>query len=90
MNMTEIAQEVADGQKISRAAAGRVINEFLHVIANTLKKGESVSLPILGTFIVKDTPERMGRNPGTGEPVTIKAGRKVTFKAAKSLKETLN
>lgn len=54
-----------------------------------LAKGEDVSVPGFGKFAVKDRPERQGRNPATGETMTIAASRKLSFTAAKELKNKL-
>jgi DNA-binding protein HU-beta len=54
-------------------------------ITAALRRGESVTIREFGIFSVVETPARMGRNPGTGEAIQIKAGRKVKFKASKSL-----
>lgn len=54
-------------------------------VAAALRRGESVTIREFGTFSVVETPARMGRNPGTGEAVEIKAGRKVKFKASPKL-----
>ena len=53
----------------------------------TVKKGESVKIPDLGTFKKVQSKARMGRNPQTGEPVKIPARKKVRFTVAKSFKE---
>ncbi|RSU64367.1 HU family DNA-binding protein, partial [Sphingomonas sp. S-NIH.Pt3_0716] len=57
--------------------------------AEAAAKGEEISLPGFGKFKVKDTPERSGRNPSTGEAITIAASKKITFTPAKALKDRL-
>ena len=54
-----------------------------------LKKGDKIRLPGLGIFQVRKRDARMGRNPATGEPIKIKASKKVAFRAAKDLKESV-
>jgi DNA-binding protein HU-beta len=56
------------------------------MITKHLQKGERVKIAGLGILQVRDRPARMGRNPRTGEPVEIKAGRKVAFRTARKLK----
>ena len=52
-------------------------------------KGNSVTLTGFGTFEVKDRKARMGRNPHTGAPIEIRAGRRVGFRVGKALKESV-
>ena len=59
-------------------------------IGEAAAKGEEIALNGFGKFKVKDSPAREGRNPATGEPMTIKASRKLGFSAAKALKDKLN
>jgi nucleoid DNA-binding protein len=58
-------------------------------MVETLLAGNRVNLYGLGTFEVRATKEKMGRNPKTGESIKIPAGRKVVFKAAKGLKDQM-
>ena len=51
---------------------------------------EAISLPGFGKFKVKETPEREGRNPASGEKIKIAASRKLTYSPAKAVKELLN
>ena len=54
-----------------------------------LAEGDKVSVPNFGTFMLSERPERQGRNPATGEPITIRASKSVRFKVSKNLKEQL-
>lgn len=67
-----------------------VANVVLQSIANGLERGEEVQLPGFGTFKVADIPERQGRNPRTGEAITIPAHKVVKFKAGKDLSGKIN
>ena len=58
-------------------------------IARHLKKGERIRIVGLGILQVRKRAARMGRNPATGEPIQIKASKKVAFRAAKELKESV-
>ena len=64
-----------------------IVDEFLKIIINTLSKEQKVLLNSIGTFSVRKTQARMGRNPNTGETIKIKASKKVAFRSATSLKE---
>lgn len=89
MNIGELAKGVASATGTSEADAKAAISAVFDQIANAAAKGEDVSIPGFGKFAVKDRPERQGRNPATGEAMTIAASKKVSFTAAKGLKDKL-
>ena len=89
MNIGELAKGVAAATGTSETAAKAAIAAVFEQIAGAAAKGEDVSVPGFGKFAVKDRPERQGRNPATGEAMTIAASRKVSFTAAKGLKDKL-
>ena len=70
----------------SKAAAGRAIDAILDAIKKGIAKDGSVALVGFGTFAVKARKARKGRNPATGEQITIKASKSVSFKAGSDLK----
>ena len=69
--------------------ANQAVDTVTETIAGELRKGERFSIPGFGTFAVSNRAARMGRNPATGEAIKIKASKKVAFRAAKELKETI-
>ncbi len=73
MNGGELAKGVAAATGTSEADAKKAITAVFDQIAAAAAKGDEVSIPGFGKFAVKDRPERQGRNPATGEPMTIKA-----------------
>ena len=81
---------VAEAADISKAAAGRAVDAVFDGIADSLKKGDSVTLVGFGTFSVSDRAARSGRNPRTGETIQIKASKMPKFKAGKALKDAVN
>lgn len=89
MNIGELAKGVAATTGTSETAAKAVIAAVFEQIAEAAAKGEDVSVPGFGKFAVKDRPERQGRNPATGEAITIAASKKLSFTAAKALKDKL-
>lgn len=89
MNISELAKGVAASTGSNEADAKKTITAVFDQIADAAAKGEEVSIPGFGKFAVKDRPERQGRNPATGEAMTIAASKKVAFTAAKGLKEKL-
>ena len=64
-----------------------IVDEFIKMIIATLEKEQKILLNNVGTFSVRKTQARMGRNPQTGEPLKIKASKKVVFRPAAALKE---
>jgi DNA-binding protein HU-beta len=66
-----------------------ILNDLVGLITKHLKKGDRIRLPGLGVLVVRKRAARMGRNPATGEPIQIKASKKVAFRAAKELKEAV-
>ncbi len=81
---------MADAADITKAAAGKALDGMVDAIVDALKKGENVSLVGFGTFAVRERAARTGRNPKTGEEITIEASRVPAFKAGKALKDAVN
>ena len=90
MNKTELIAAVAEQAELSKKDAEKAVKAFTDVIAAELKKGEKVQLVGFGTFEVSERGAREGRNPQTGESMTIKASTNARFKAGKALKDSLN
>lgn len=89
MNRTELVELIAEKAEVTKAAAERALGAFLDAIVSSLKKDEPVVLVNFGTFVVRQTAERKGRNPQTGAEIKIKAAKRVGFKAGKALKEAV-
>ncbi|PYQ57497.1 MAG: DNA-binding protein [Acidobacteria bacterium] len=75
---------------ITRRQAVAAFESIVDAVSSSLKAGESVKIPGLGSFAVAERGARKGRNPATGESITIKASKTVRFKAGKDLKEAVN
>ncbi len=90
MNKSELIDAIAEGADISKAAAGRALDATLEAVTGALKKGEQVTLIGFGTFLVRERASRVGRNPRTGEAMTIAAAKIPSFKAGKALKDAVN
>jgi DNA-binding protein HU-beta len=90
MNTTEIADRLADTHGLTKVTAKQVVEDVLQAITDAAAMGNEVSLPGFGKFKVQDRPARTGRNPATGEAIEIAASKKLSFNAAKSLKDMLN
>ena len=81
--------ELAAKHKLSKKACAALIDDFIDLTIKNLKKGNKVRITGLGIMQVRNRPARMGRNPATGEPIKIKASKKVAFRASKDLKESV-
>lgn len=90
MNNSDLADVIASAQGIAKTDARKIVDSVFEAIADAAAKGEEISLNGFGKFKIKDSPEREGRNPATGEAMTIKASRKLSFAAAKAVKDKLN
>jgi DNA-binding protein HU-beta len=66
-----------------------LLADFVDLLVKHLKKGNKVRVTGLGIFQVRKRPARLGRNPATGEQIKINASKKLAFRAAKEVKESI-
>jgi DNA-binding protein HU-beta len=90
MNKNELIDAVAESAGLSKADAGRAVDAVVSGISGALKQGDNVTLVGFGTFQVRARAARTGRNPKTGENITIAASKNPVFKAGKALKDAVN
>lgn len=90
MNKNELIGAVTDASGLSRNDATKAVEAVFDTITGTLSKGDEVRLVGFGTFSVAKRKASTGRNPRTGEPMTIKASTQPKFKAGKGLKDAVN
>ena len=90
MNKTEFIAAVAEKAEISKKDSEKALKAFVDVVAEQLKAGDKVQLVGFGTFEVSERAAREGRNPQTGETMTIAACKDPKFKAGKALKDAIN
>ena len=90
MNKTELIAAIAEKTELSRKDAEKALKAFTEVVEEELKKGEKIQLVGFGTFEVSERAAREGRNPQTGESMTIEASNTPKFKAGKALKDAIN
>ncbi len=90
MNKAELVAAIADKTELSKRDAESALKAFTDVVAEELKKGEKIQLVGFGTFEVSERAARTGRNPQTGEEMTIPASKAPKFKAGKALKDLVN
>ena len=89
VSLTELSASFSDANDLTKARAKMMLDGVRDEIVQSLLANKRVNMFGLGTFEVRATKERLGRNPKTGESIQIPAGRKVVFKAAKGLKEQM-
>jgi len=90
MNKTELVDAVAAHAELSKSDAAKAVDSVLDAVTGALKQGDKVSLVGFGVFSVRERAARQGRNPKTGQSITIPAGKTPGFKAGKALKDAVN
>ncbi len=88
MNKAQLVDKIAT-QTATKKQAQEIVDTVLDSIRESLKKREDVAISGFGTFRVKQTKARTGRNPKTGETIQIPAKKKIAFRASKDLKAIL-
>ena len=89
MNKTELVAAFAERMELTKKDAEKALAVFTDIVTEELVKGERVAITGFGTFEVANRAEREGRNPKTGEPMTIAATKAPKFKAGKLLKDAV-
>lgn len=89
LTLRHIAEKLSELHELPKRQANEMLTQVVDMIAKSLKKGDKIRLTGLGILQVRKRAARMGRNPQTGEPVKIKASKKIAFRAAKDLKEAI-
>lgn len=90
MKKSELVAQLADANDLSRRQAEKIIDDFLELIADELSRGEKVVLSGFGTFEVRTRVARSGRNPRTGEEISVPEQKTPAFKVGKILKDAVN
>jgi DNA-binding protein HU-beta len=86
MNKGDIIDLVAKHAEVTKAAAGKAVDELFEAIGGALAKGDKVSIVGFGTFVVKKRKARVGINPKTKEKLNIPAKKVPAFKPGAELK----
>ena len=89
LTLKHMAAEIAETYEMPKKQAEEILGEFIDLIGANLRKGQKIRIAGLGILQVRNRPARMGRNPATGERIKIKASKKVAFRVAKDLKESI-
>jgi DNA-binding protein HU-beta len=86
INIKHLAYELAEQHQLTKKQSLEILEDLVGMITKHLKRGERVKFVGLGILLVRSRAARVGRNPMTGEPINIKASKKVAFRASKDLK----
>lgn len=89
MNKSELIEAIAKRTSLSKSDSARALEAVVGSITESLKNGNPVAIVGFGTFLVRERNARMGRNPRTGETISIAASKVPAFKAGKALKDAL-
>jgi DNA-binding protein HU-beta len=89
ITLKHLAAELAASHEVPKKQSEAMLNDLVALIAKNLKKGARIRLTGLGILQVRKRAARMGRNPATGEAIKIKASKKIAYRAAKELKESI-
>ena len=89
VTLRNIAETLSESHELPKKQVMSMLEEMVVTVTKHLKRGARIRIGGLGILQVRKRPARMGRNPATGEAIKIKASKKVAFRAAKDLKESV-
>ena len=89
VTLKHLSANIAEEHELAKKQAEAILGNMVELVVKHLKKGDRIRIGGLGILVVRKRAARMGRNPATGEPIQIKASKKVAFRPAKELKEAV-
>ena len=89
VTLRHLAETLSDSHELPKKQVVAMLEDMVTNVAKHLKRGARIRIGGLGILQVRKRAARMGRNPATGEPIKIKASKKIAFRAAKDLKESI-
>jgi len=90
MTKADIAERIQAGTGLTRKESVEMMETVFSIMKTTLEQGEQIKISGFGSFVLKQKNDRKGRNPQTGETITIAARRIVTFKPSSLLRDAIN
>ena len=90
MTKADIVEKIYDKVGFSKKESAELVEMVFDIIKSTLEKGDKIKIAGFGNFVVKEKADRRGRNPQTGEEITISARKILTFKPSQVLKASIN
>jgi DNA-binding protein HU-beta len=89
VTLRHLAASLSESHDVPKKQCDAMLSDMVGLVARHLKRGDKIRINGLGVLQVRKRAARMGRNPATGEAIKIKASKKVAFRVAKELKETV-
>lgn len=89
MNKAELIAKVAEKAELSKKDADKAVSALIESVQEALKAGDKVQLVGFGSFEVRERAARKGKNPRSGEEITIPASKAPVFKAGKAFKDSI-
>ncbi len=89
VTLKQIAAELAESHELPKKQAEAILGDLVALSTRHLKQGDKIRLTGLGILQVRSRSARMGRNPATGDAIKIKASKRIAFRPAKELKESV-
>ncbi len=89
VSLKDLGTALAEAHSLPKNQVNSMLTQMVADVSKHLKKGARIRISGLGILQVRNRAARMGRNPGTGEAITIKASKKISFRASKDLKEAV-
>ncbi len=89
VTLRQLSARLAEDHELAKRQADAVLSGLVGLVVDHLKAGDRIRIGGLGILQVRARAARQGRNPATGEPITIKASKKIAFRPAKELKEAI-
>lgn len=90
MTKADIVERISAATGFSKKESADMLETVFSIMKNTLEAGEKIKVSGFGNFEIKQKKDRKGRNPQTGEAITIEARRVLTFKPSTILKQAIN
>ena len=90
MTKADMVEKIYEKVGFSKKESAELVEAVFDIIKGTLEKGEKIKIAGFGNFVVKEKADRRGRNPQTGEEITISARKILTFKPSQVLKSSIN
>jgi len=90
MTKIDLFEKIQEDLKLTKKESAEMVEAVFSIMKSTLEAGENLKISGFGSFVIKQKADRRGRNPQTGEALTIEARRVVTFKTSGVLKDLIN
>lgn len=90
MTKADIVEKIQTETEMTKKESNEMVEAVFSIMKSTLESGENLKISGFGSFIVKQKADRRGRNPQTGEAITIEARRVLTFKPSNVMRQAIN